>query len=330
MSYATTPTTGGYSQAPQGNDNRKLIYGILITALIATWGYIFYDKSQTRETVNQLQTKITNVDSARNAIQQDFLLVSAKADSLTQTNIQLQGSLAEKGTEIQQLKGNISTILRKKNATANELAYAKKLIEDLNGKINGLFVELEKLKGENQQLTSTNQQLNTDKTQLTSDKQNLEQNLSKTTTEKQQLAEKVDVATTLHASNIGIVAIDVKGSGKEKETSTAKRADFMRVNFVLDPNRITPTGSKDLYVVITGPDGKIFKEGGNFTTREDGEKSYTNKVTVPYEQGKLIPVSFNWKKSDKYVEGDYKIEIYNNGFKIGESTRTLKKGGLFS
>lgn len=318
-------------QTTQGKDNRKLIYGILITLLVATWGYIFYDKSKTKETVTLLETKISNVDSARNAIQAEFTLISAKADSLTQTNIQLQGAMAEKSTEIQTLKGNIGSILRKKNATAAELADAKKMIAELDGKINGLFVEIEKLKGENQQLTNTNQQLNNDKTQLTSDKQNLEQNLSKTNTEKQQLAEKVDVASTLQASHIGIIAIDLKSSGKEKETTTAKRADYMRVVFTVDANRVTPTGSKDFYVVITGPGGKVFNEGGKFTTREDGELEFTNKVSVPYEQGKpMPPVSFNWKKSDKFVEGDYKIAIYNNGFKIGESVKTLKKGGLFS
>ncbi len=327
MTYSTESTT----QTPQGNDNRKLIYGILITALVLTWGYIFYDKSKTKETVTLLETKISNVDSARNAIQAEYTLVSAKADSLTQNNLQLHGSLAEKGTEIQKLKVNIGNILRKKDATSAELADAKNMISDLNGKISGLFVEIEKLKGENQTLTTSNQQLNTEKTQLTSDKQNLEQNLSKTATEKQQLADKVDVASTLQASHIAILAIDLKSNGKEKETNTAKRADFMRVIFTVDANRVTPSGSKDFYIIITGPDGKSFNDGGNFTTREDGEKGFTNKVSVAYEQGKpMPPVSFNWKKSDKYVEGNYKIEIYNNGFKIGESLKTLKKGGLFS
>ena len=327
MTYSTESTT----QTPQGNDNRKLIYGILITALVLTWGYIFYDKSKTKETVTLLETKISNVDSARNAIQAEYTLVSAKADSLTQNNLQLHGSLAEKGTEIQKLKVNIGNILRKKGATAAELADAKNMISDLNGKINGLFVEIEKLKGENQTLTTSNQQLSTEKTQLTTDKQNLEQNLSKTATEKQQLADKVDVASTLQASHIAILAIDLKSNGKEKETNTAKRADFMRVIFTVDANRVTPSGSKDFYIIITGPDGKSFNDGGNFTTREDGEKGFTNKVSVAYEQGKpMPPVSFNWKKNDKYVEGNYKIEIYNNGFKIGESLKTLKKGGLFS
>jgi len=113
-------------QGTQEKDNRKLIYGILITLLVATWGYIFYDKSKTKETVTLLETKISNVDSARNAIQAEFTLVSAKADSLTQQNIQLQGAVAEKSNEIQKLKGNIGSILRKKNATAAELADAKK------------------------------------------------------------------------------------------------------------------------------------------------------------------------------------------------------------
>lgn len=320
MSYpqATNP-----SPQPTPKDNRKVIYGILVAALIGTWGYIFYDKSQTRETVTQLQTKIGNVDSARTAIQQEFVSVSAKADSLTQNNIQLQGALADKGSEIQKLKSNIGNILKKKNASEAELSQAKQMIGELNGKVDGLFAEIEKLKVENQQLT-------TEKTQLTADKQSLEENLTSTKTEKKVLEDKVDVASTLHASNIGITALKVSSSGKEKETTTAKRASIMRISFILDPNRVSPSGTKDIYVCVTAPDGKIITEGSSFNTRDEGDKSYTSKVSVNYEQGKVIPVSFDWKQNDKYQIGDYKIEIYNNGFKIGEGVKTLKKGGLFS
>src|SRR5476651_2196309 len=189
MSYPAATNT---NQNPPQKDNRKLIYGILIAALIGTWGYIIYDKSQTKETVMQLQGRIGNVDSARNAIQQDFLTVSAKADSLTQNNIQLQGDLADKNSAIQKLKSNIGNILKKKNASEEELAQAKTMIGELNGKVDGLFAQIDQLKGENQQLTSSNQQLSTDKTQLTADKQGLEQNLTTTKNEKKQLEEKVD------------------------------------------------------------------------------------------------------------------------------------------
>ncbi len=331
MSSFEPNASGSRFQSTEQKDNRKLIYGILIVALIGTWAYIFYDKSKTRESVAQLQTKIVTVDSARNSIQQDFLVVSAKADSLTQNNIQLQGNLADKSSAIQKLKSDIGNILKKKNASDAELAQAKQMIGDLNGKVDGLFTEIEKLKGENKQLTADNQQLGTEKTQLITDKQGLEQNLSTTKTEKKQLEEKVDVATTLHASGIGISALKLKSSGKEKETTTAKRADLIRISFNLDENRITPTGTKDIYVVVTSPEGSVISDGtSSFVTREEGSKTFTSKVSVNYEQGKVIPVSFDWKQADRFKEGDYKIEIYNNGFKIGQGVKTLKKGGLFS
>jgi myosin heavy subunit len=318
------------NQLPEQKDNRKLIYGILIVALAATWGYIFYDKSQHRQAVNNLESKISSIDSARSALQQDFLEISAKADSLTQTTVQLTGDLAAKNADIVQLKGNISSILKKKNATESELNAAKKLIGELNGKVDGLFAEIEKLKGENKQLTVANEQLTTEKTQLTTEKQNLEQNLTVTKTEKKQLEDKVDVASTLHASQIGIGAYAISSSGKEKETTRAKKADLLRVQFVLDVNRVTPTGTKELFVVVTGPDGKVITDAGNsFTTREEGTKSFTSKIGVNYEQGKVVPVNFDLKRSDKYLEGDYKIEIYHNGFKIGQGTKNLKKGGIF-
>ncbi len=317
------------NNAPQQN-NRKAIYGVLIAALVLTWGYIFYDKSKSSETIMGLETKISNVDSARLAIQQEFMDVSSKADSLTQDNLQLQGDLADKNTAIQKLKSNIGSILKKSNASKSELAEAKKMIGELNGKIDGLFAEIEQLKGENKQLTNANEQLNTEKTQLTTDKAGLEENLNKTTTEKKQLEEKVDIASTLHASNIGINAINLKNSGKEKETTTAKRADLIRVSFNIDENRITPTGTKEFYVIVTGPDGKVISEGSTFNAREEGTRTYTSKVSVNYEQNKNIPVSFDWRQKDAYKDGEYRIEIYNNGFKIGQSAKTLKKGGLFS
>jgi predicted nuclease with TOPRIM domain len=325
-----SPKKDNSYDVPVQKDNRKLIYGFLLAALVGTWGYIFYDKSQNRQAVTTLETRISSLDSARAAVQQDFMEVSAKADSLTQTTVQLTGDLAAKNAYIVQLKGNISSILKKKNATEYELTAAKNLIGELNGKVDGLFAEIEKLKGENKELTAANQQLSTEKTQLTTEKQNLEQNLIVTKTEKKQLEDKVDVASTLHASQIGIGAFAISKSGKEKETTTAKKADLIRVQFVLDENRVTPSGNKELYVIVTGPDGKVISEGNNtFTTREEGVKTFTNKLGVNYAQGKIVPVNFDLKKTDQYMEGNYTIEIYHNGFRIGKGVKTLQKGGLF-
>ena len=47
-------------------------------------------------------------------------------------------------------------------------------------------------------------------------------------------------------------------------------------------------------------------------------------------QGQKQTVNVEWSQNSKFQTGDYKIEIYNNGFKIGEGNVTLRKGGLFS
>jgi hypothetical protein len=67
---------------------------------------------------------------------------------------------------------------------------------------------------------------------------------------------------------------------------------------------------------------------GTFTTRNEGDKSFTSKVTVDYEQGTRKAMSVPIRQND-FQTGDYKIEVYHNGFKVGEGVKTLKKGGLF-
>ena len=291
MSYTNYPSAGNAPQPPQ--DNRKLIYGVLIAALLGTWGYIVYDKSKSNESIAQLQTQYTSVDSSRNAVQQEYNEALARMDSLTGSNADLSGALSERQKEIEKMKADIRAELGKKNA---DLAKTKVMIGQLNGKINDLLTQIEQLKAENQQLTVSNQQLTTEKDTITSQKKVVEQTLATTQQEK---AHVEDVGSTLHASNINITGIDVKNSGKEKSTSTAKHVDVFRISFDLDENRIAPSGNKELYVCVYGPDGTPITIPGNgsgtFTTRDEGDKVFTSKVSLNYEQGKRTPVSFDWK-----------------------------------
>ncbi len=93
------------------------------------------------------------------------------------------------------------------------------------------------------------------------------------------------------------------------------------------------SGMKDIYVSITAPDGSavIVPDLGatKFVTREGLERSATKKVEVDYVQGERKKVQIELAKAQNFLPGNYKIEIYNNGFKIGEATRSFKKGGLF-
>ncbi|MCE3282922.1 MAG: hypothetical protein K0Q66_1659 [Chitinophagaceae bacterium] len=329
MSYNQYPSSAPEQQnvSQSKSNSNKIIMIALVAGLLLAVGYIIYDKSKHSEVVAQMQTQFTNVDEARKTLQGDFDEASAKLDSLTGLNIQMTGALAEKNaefdkqkTELQRKKNEIASLLRKNKLTQQEYEKAKALIAELNGQIQDYVAQIDQLKQENAALV-------VERDNLTTEKQQIQENLVATETAKKHVE---DVASTLHASNITIAAINVKGSGKEVSTSTAKRADLMRIAFDIDENRIAPSGTKEIFVVVTAPDGTPVTAGETFTTREEGDRKFTSKVNVNYEQGKRIPVSFDWKQGAKYQQGEYRIEIYHNGFKIGEGRKAMKKGGLFS
>ena len=309
---------------PRGSNNKGIIIGVLAAALLGTWGYWLYKNNQSSQEITSHETKETAYMSARDSVQMLYNDALSRLDSITGNNNNLQGQLTDKTTEISKLKSEINSILKKKNATQAELAKAKDLITQLNSKIENLEADNARLTGENQQLTSSN-------TQLTEEKTALQQNLQTTTAEKDELASTVDVASTFSASNFQISPIHEKKNGKEKTTTTAKRVDKLKVDFDVE-NRIAKSGPADMYVIVTAPDGKVISDpsmnSGTFTTRNEGDKTFTSKVSVDYEQGTRKAMSVPIRQND-FQTGDYKIEVYHNGFKIGEGVKTLKKGGLF-
>ena len=315
---SASPTT-----TPQRSSNSKnIVIGLLAVALLGSWAYFLMKINRSDKEILSKSEEGVHYMSQRDSLESLYKFTLDKYDSVTVANNDLSGKLTTKQTEISKLKAEINSILKKKNATSSQLARAKTLIDELNSQI-------ETLQAENARLTGENQTLTTEKAQLIVEKDTLTANLNTTQAEKKVLEETVDVGSTFSASNISIIPVNEKNGGKEKETTTAKKVDKLVVSFDVE-NRIAKSGPADMYILVTAPDGKVIDAtGGTFTTREEGDKTFTSKLTVPYEQGKRQNVQLPLVQ-DKFQTGDYKIQVYHNGFKIGEGIRTLKKGGLFS
>lgn len=328
MSYSNYPSATPQDTPPSApkRDNRGLIYGLLIVALLGTWGYIIWDKSKAKEATTQLQAQLSTSDSSKNAIQTEYNAALQRLDELTTMNASMDSLVKTKNSEVSNLKNRIQTLLNKQNKTAADLAEAKRLITELNEKVTGYVQEIEVLKGENLQLK-------TEKAELTTQKEALQVEYDQTKEQKKVVEEKLDVASTLNASNINIVTIDERRNGKEKEKDVAKRVDKIRLTFSVY-NRVGEDATKDVFVVITDPTGQVISNealgSGRFTTRDEGERVFTKKTSVNFSAGKSAPISIEWKPGTKFAEGVYKVEVFNNGFKIGEGSKTLRKGGLFS
>jgi len=325
MSTTTNyPSATPQSQPPK-KDYKNLVIGLLAAGFLGTWGYLLWNNNKQEQVQTQQQAQISKVTDEKGQLQKNFDDALVRLDSLTGTNNKLTSQVTESNGQIAKLKSNIRGLLNKQHLTDAEKKKAEDLIKELNDKIGNLEQQVA-------QLTQDNQQLTADKTQLTADKQQLTTDLSTTTAAKQDLEKKVDVASTLNASNIMITPMHERKDGKDKETTTARKVNKLVIGFDVS-NRIAQTGQTDVYVCITGPDGKPVSVpalgSGTFTTRDDGDKIYTAKVPVDFEAGKSKSVQFAWKQNSEFQRGNYKIEIYHNGFKIGEGTQELKKGGIF-
>ena len=328
MSFENFPESKTSEQKPQPkkNNTRTILTGLLLVALLGTWGYIIWEKNQAKQEKQVLTSQITISDSSKNQLQGELNDALNRLDMLKTNNAKADSLIRTKDKDIADLKSRVQTILNNKNATAQELAMAKGLIEQLRNNINVYTKEIEKLQGEKIKLTE-------EKRTITEERDVVKKNYDSATTVIKEKEDIIDIGSTLHASNFNIIGLKERGS-KEKETTTAKRVDKLKISFDLDENRITQSGLKDIFVSITAPDGTpVAVEAlgsGKFVTRDGVEKLYTKKIQVNYIKGEKQSISVQWQQNTSFQTGDYKIEVYNNGFKIGEGTRNFKKGGLFS
>jgi hypothetical protein len=313
-------------QPEQKKNNKNLIIGLLAALAVGLGGYHLYEKNKFSQALQQTENSVTTISNEKSEVQKSFDASLARLDSMTGVNGTLEAKIADQSTEIAKAKNQIRGILNKNNATVAELKTAKQLISQLNGKITSLEADVARL-------TEENKSLSQDKLTLTADKEKLTTDLASTNQVKVDLEKKVDIASTLNASNIVITPINVKSNGSEKVSTTAKRVDKLVISFDVN-NRIAQPGKTDVYVLVIGPDGKPITIGsagsGTFTTRDDGEKTFTAKVSVDVETAKKKTVDFAFSPGTSFQQGNYTIQIYQNGFLIGQGMQELKKGGLFS
>jgi len=331
MSFENFPTGNIPEQKPvvkNHNYNYKgILLGVLIAALAGTWAYMIWDKSNASDKKQQLTMQLTTSDSSKNDLQRELNNAVMSLDMLKSTNARADSLLSTKDKDIQDLKSRIQKIINDKNATGSQLAEARRLIKQLKGNIETYTAEIEHLKNENIQLTE-------EKRVVTEERDVVRRNYDSANTVIKEKEGIIDIGSTLHASNFKVIGVKEKNSGKEKETTTAKRVDKLKITFDLDENRITQSGLKEIYINIIAPDGSVVvipdMGSAKFVTRDGMEKSATKRLEVDYKQGERKQVNIELAKAQTFMPGDYKIEIYNNGFKIGEAVRSFKKGGLFS
>lgn len=304
-------------------DSKSILLVLLSVGLVSTWVYHLYDKTvySQRRTEVYIKDSLAVAEGIRDSLQKIYAVtindLDVKLDSTVSTRDSLQSELGANMTKIKTLKSEINGILGKKNVTDAELGIAK-------GKINELQQVITDLRRQNGSMEEEQKRLSLIMEQMNGDISGLQQNMKRLGDENKTLTEKINLASVFVASELKLSAVTVKGS-KEEETSQSKKTEKFVFSFLVQ-NNINEYNGAEVYVVIIGPDGHVIQNEGwesrTMDTKNEGKKEYTMKVRFDYERGEQKSQLFSLN-ADKYQKGNYIMQIYHNGYMIGQTTRRL-------
>lgn len=303
---------------PPNKTKEYIIIGVLGVLLLGSVGYNVVQSQRTEENTRLFEIDLKDEANAKILLQKELDSLSSEFEK-TKEGLNVRDSLLSKrDAEIFDKQKEIQNILNKADVSQSELKQARRMIAALNADIGRFKQEIIVLKQQNDSLTVANTTLNDEKTSIS------EELISEK--EKAQEAE-ANVRSTFSISNYQLTGLQVKRSGKEVETDKAKRIDKLRVSFDLDQNQFAETGVKEIFIAIYKPDGTLGKfadaSPGSLDTWSLGTVQYSDKIKFNYTKGSSQNISFDWQDYE-FPKGTYKIDLYQNGFKIGQKSLDLR------
>lgn len=305
-------------QQNEKDKKSKTYLMILIGALLALNIGIGINLYLGQKEKKELMSQNENLVKDKNVLQKEVKDLEIELESLRAENSSLNVQLNEKDLAIEQKIKQIKNLLSKGKLSDAEYKKAKNEINSLRAQIEDYKAQVAELTKKNEELTTTVNSLSTD---LTIEQQkSMEQ--SKVIDQKNQ---QISRAKKLQAS--AIVAVGVRErkifGKKEVTTEKASKVEEIKVKFNIDKNEIADAGEKDIFVKIIGPDGAPITGKLQKTMVDGTETLYTEKKTIEYGNDRVEEVIY-CKKQGEYAKGEYTVEIFAEGYRIGSAKFTLK------
>ncbi len=262
-------------------------------------------------------------------ITQQKAAVEEDLGSTMQRLKEIQIELDQKITEIQQLGGDVSELQKAKAEISTQLkrnvAKSSKAIKELKDRLQG-YEELLKIKDEEiDKLKSVNKELFSENRVLKTQKNVLNDSINRLSTTKDELATKVAIASQLKAENMKVWAVNSKG--KERESPFKNRQlEKLKVEFTLAENKVAPIEGKKIMISVLDENGQVIfdvaKGSGTFMLNNK-EVFYTAVQEILFDNTRQ-KLTFYYNKGSEYVSGNYTIEVYTEGYLMGNAQFVVK------
>lgn len=310
------------------NQNTLKIGIVVLLGALGLLGYLYYgSKNENSELqkvlsgkLDELSTTRIKLDSISNNLDEKIAEVTALGGSVVE--------LEKIKAQLERDKKNLKTDLS--NAGFSAKKYESKIAE-YEKFLSEKDVELQTLRSENKELAQQYQAVQEEKQKVVSQnsslvfsKDSLTQKVSEVSSANDDLRKKVTVGAALKAVNVQVAALSSRGKERTGELKN-KKIDQLKVSFILPSNPLTDTNNKDVFLRVTDPQGGVLNDmskGGvlNYANQEIG---YSIKQSVPFTNNDQRVEMF-YKKEIAFKSGEYKIELYSEGFKIGTGVFAVK------
>ena len=263
-----------------------------------------------------------------------FLLGKNKKAIRTQNHLneRLDSAVILKKTSEEELevqtKKNLE-LLERSNLNQQEISNLHEMISQKNSRIAYLsrfqseVADLRKKLRDQDSLNNEIVKLSNEKTLRSRELNNLKDSHQKLDKNHAELRSKAEIAAPLRAYNVCVQHSKVNRRGKERPFLIARRINQTQVSFEVPDNPFTEPGSKNIYLVLAGPDGNIILGERSFTPVGSTEGSaLTDSKSIDYK-GMRTVFTFTVKHKDRPVPGTYTAAIYIEGVLSGEKEFTL-------
>ena len=252
------------------------------------------------------------INAEKDSIQFELTQIAASYDSLKTENDTINEQLFVAQAKVKDL---LLEVEQTKKVSYAKISDYQNQVTTLRGIMRDFVVQIDSLNRRNEQLMAENMEVKQQYKQVEQKNQQLSQ-------EKEQLQRNLKRASMLKARDLMAEPLN----SRSKVTKFARRAEKIRIYFVLGQNIATDRGAKSIYARIMRPDQLLMsKSEDNLFQFEDLKIQYSAMREVIYE-GKDLPVAIFWDNSNEpeLMTGTYTVNLFADGFEIGETTFTLQ------
>jgi chromosome segregation ATPase len=287
------------------NKRNNIIVIVLSVILIALMVLFFIQRKEHSVIIQTMQVEKDSIQSELTQMMAGYDLLKTENDTINEQLLVAQTRVRDLLIEVEQTK----------KVSYEKIASYQKQVTSLRGVLRDFVAQVDSLNRRNQQLMEENTQVKEqfkraeiEKEQLEQDKEKLEKNLQR--------------AAQLEARELIAEGINSRG----KETRFARKAEMIRISFVLGKNVTSKRGPKNVYARIMRPDQQLLtKSDKDLFQFEDLRIPYSAVREVTYE-GQDLPVNIYWDNNGEppFAIGNYTVDLFADGNNIGTTTVELK------